>query len=517
VSLLLPFRSLRANLIAAFAAVIAVSLLLACAAFAYIVRDYQTSREKQQLESLAIPAAGIVSRLVLQDQPLSTIEARVDEFAGEANVRVLLISDDGVVVHDTDSRDLVGRSFAIPPGVTISLGRRVINIFEGTLYTGDADPLYAVVVSNPALKVALVQPETSLSSTWRELLPRLAIAALSALVISVALAWRLAGSITRPLVQITRASEELARGNYEHQLNVPEAPNEVRRLATAFTVMASEVARSQRAMRDLLANVSHDLRTPLTSIQGFAGALVDGTLVGPEGAREAGRVIGEEAERMRRLVEDLLYLGRIESGELALERKPLDLAEVARATQQRFGFRADESGIRFSIVAHEEVPILGDSHRLAQVLDNLLENAFKHTPTGGAITVTARVEDSTPAQRNGRVMPDGSRTAARSTVRYGILSVHNTGSVIPDDEIERVFERFYQLDKARVGKAGRGLGLSIAREIVQGHGGTLEVESSAAEGTAFSARLPLVETPTRTALSSAPETGRTPVAAAARR
>src|SRR5262249_33539578 len=157
--------------------------------------------------------------------------------------------------------------------------------------------------------------------------------------------------------------------------------------------------------------------TPLTSIQGFAGALVDGTLVGPEGAKEAGRGIGEEAERMRRLGGDLLYLGRIESGGLARERKPPRPAPGARATQQGFGFRADESGIRFTIAAHEEVPILGDSHRLAQVLDNLLENAFKHTPAGGAITVTARVEDSTPPQRNGRVMPDGSRTTARSTPR----------------------------------------------------------------------------------------------------
>src|SRR5204862_1932806 len=106
--------------------------------------------------------------------------------------------------------------------------------------------------------------------------------------------------------------------------------DEVGRLAQAFTEMAHQVARSHRAMRDLLANVSHDLRTPLTSISGFAGALVDGTLSGAEGAKEAGHVIGEEAERMRRLVEDLLYMGRIESGGLSLQRDPVDVAELAR-------------------------------------------------------------------------------------------------------------------------------------------------------------------------------------------
>jgi signal transduction histidine kinase len=115
-------------------------------------------------------------------------------------------------------------------------------------------------------------------------------------------------------------------------------------------------------------------------------------------------------------------------------------------------------------------------------------------------------------------MPDSTRTPTRSATRSGVLSVHNTGSAIPRGEIERVFERFYQLDKARVGKASRGLGLAIAREIVQGHGGTLDVESSTpTAGTAFTARFPLVETPSRTPLSSPAETGRSPVVAATAR
>src|SRR6185369_5586440 len=205
----------------------------------------------------------------------------------------------------------------------------------------------------------VVAPEQSLTNAWRASLPRLSMAAVGALLVSILIAWWLASNITRPLLDITRASGEIARGNYDQDLALPETRDEVGRLSQAFTTMARQVARSHRAMRDLLANVSHDLRTPLTSISGFAGALVDGTLSGPEGAREAGRVIGEEAERMRRLVEDLLYLGRIESGDLALEREPVDLADLARAVQSRFLFRAQETGINFHVDAPEPVGIVG--------------------------------------------------------------------------------------------------------------------------------------------------------------
>jgi signal transduction histidine kinase len=298
------------------------------------------------------------------------------------------------------------------------------------------------------------------------------------------------------MVQITRASEEMARGNLDPDLTLPDTRDEVGRLSTAFSTMAREVARSHRTMRDLLANVSHDLRTPLTSISGFAGALVDGTLSGQEGAREAGRIIGEEAERMRRLIEDLLYLGRIESGDLSLRRDPVDLAELVRGAQARFLFRAQEGGVNFEVNTAEVVPILGDPHRLAQVVDNLVENAFKYTPPTGRVVVTAGIEDS--GRTNGSRPPRSSPTA--------VLTVHNSGSYIPPEEAERVFERFYQIDKARVGSGGSGLGLAIAREIVQAHGGVIDLKSSPQSGTQFTVRIPALEPGASAALiSSEPE------------
>ena len=395
----------------------------------------------------------------------------------------------------------------IPPAATVAqlslrrlipprTGGRRPNVLQGRVETPSGYEILTVVPSRgitPPLLIGVVAPEQSLSNAWQEVLPRLSLAALMALLVSIAIAWWLASTITRPIVQITRASEEMAAGNLDPHLALPETSDEVGRLSHAFITMAREVARSHRAMRDLLANVSHDLRTPLTSISGFAGALVDGTMSGAEAAREAGRIIGEEADRMRRLVEDLLYLGRIEAGDVSLQRLPVDLADLARAVQARVLFRAQESGLRFSVLVEPAV-VTGDAHRLGQVLDNLVENAFKHTPPSGSVDVTVALESAaTPGVRGTR----GPRSA--------VLTVHNTGSFIPPEEAERVFERFYQIDKARAGTNGRGLGLAIAREIVQAHGGRIDLLSSPTTGTSFVVRIPALEaTPLAPVVSAEP-------------
>jgi signal transduction histidine kinase len=489
-----PFSSLRAKLIASYVLVIGLSLLLASATFAYLLRDYQIRTEEDRLENIAAYNAAQVVRWVRSGQSMANVSAQLDMVAGDAGVRILLLDDRGTVLHDTDNNSFAGSTFSIPP----SPGRRP-NVSQGPVSTPAGQELFTVAplfgdrsvqVPFSTMRVAVVAPAQTLGGAWTDILPRLSMAAFSALLVSIMIAWWLASSITRPMVEITRASEEMARGNLDPDLTLPETNDEVGRLSSAFKIMAREVARSHRTMRDLLANVSHDLRTPLTSISGFAGALVDGTLSGAEGAREAGLVIGEEAERMRRLVEDLLYLTRIESGDLALQREPLDMAELARAAQARFLFRAQERGINFEVVAPEEVLILGDSHRIGQVLDNLVENAFKYTPPTGYISVSAGVE--------------GSRTvAARGTrpTRTAVLTVHNTGSFIPPQEAERVFERFYQIDKARAGNRGSGLGLAIAREIIQAHGGKIELHSTVQGGTTFSVRIPALDS---TASATAP-------------
>lgn len=495
------FSSLRTKLIAAFVAVIGISLLLASATFAYLLRDYQIRTEEDRLENIAAYNANQVIRLARSGQSVTAITGQLDMSANDSGVRILLLDDRGTVIHDTDNNSFAGTTFAIP----LSPGRRP-NVLQGPVWTPAGQELFTVAplfgdraqVPLVGLHVAVVAPAQTLGGAWTDLLPRLSMAALSALLVSIVIAWWLASSITRPMIEITRASEEMAHGNLDPDLTLPETNDEVGRLSSAFKAMAREVARSHRTMRDLLANVSHDLRTPLTSISGFAGALVDGTLSGADGAREAGRIIGEEAERMRRLVEDLLYLSRIESGDLALQKERLDLSELVRAAQARFLFRANERGIDFQVKAPDQVVIQGDAHRLGQVLDNLVENAFKYTPVTGSVTVSVGI-DGLRSAANGR----GPRAARMAT-----LTVHNTGSFIPPEEVERVFERFYQIDKARAGNRGSGLGLAIASEIVQAHGGRIELHSTIQGGTTFTVRIPALDSTASLAQPAPTDTAR---------
>ena len=218
-------------------------------------------------------------------------------------------------------------------------------------------------------------------------------------------------------------------------------------------------------------------------------------------------MIGEEAERMRRLVEDLLYLGRIESGDLALEREPVDLADLARAVQARFSFRAQETGINFRVDAPEPVGIVGDPHRLGQMLDNLVENAFKHTPAGGSIAVTVTREAARAAGRG----------AARPTPT-AVMSVHNTGSYVSPEEAERVFERFYQVDKARTDpRTGVASGWRSRAKSCRRTTGRSPWRAIRSAARRFIVRLPSLEPKVQASLISSAEPASPAGVAAARR
>ena len=299
-------------------------------------------------------------------------------------------------------------------------------------------------------------------------------AALVGFLVSLIVALVLARSITRPLLGLTAATRALARGDYSQRVQV-RGNDEVAQLGHSFNQMAQEIEQIRQRERDVLANISHDLKTPLTSIQGFAGALLDGTCP-PEEYPTAARIIYDESERMNHLVGDVLQLSRLEAGELTLSLGPVDLHELLTQSVRRFAGTAEQAGVTLRVETPTNGPlrILGDRGRLEQVLGNLIDNALRYTPSGGRIDLV------------GGLIEDEGHSLAR-------LIVRDTGRGIPTDDLPRIFERFYQADKSRVAGrgGGSGLGLAIVRELIERHNGTIRAESTPGAGTAITILLPL--------------------------
>jgi two-component system phosphate regulon sensor histidine kinase PhoR len=231
----------------------------------------------------------------------------------------------------------------------------------------------------------------------------------------------------------------------------------------------SDLRRLERVRQDFVANVSHEFRTPLTAIQGFAETLLTGALDDPANRRRFVEIIRDHATRLARLTEDLLELSRIEAGELKLEFQPVSVQQLVDSCVETVSLKAGAKQLELKVSVPEGLPdVRGDANRLQEVLQNLLDNAVQYTPPGGSIEVSA-------ANSNKQI----------------VITVADTGIGIPQAEQSRIFERFYRVDAARSREAGgTGLGLSIARHIVEVHAGRLWVESTVGEGSRFHFSIP---------------------------
>jgi two-component system, OmpR family, sensor kinase len=521
------FGSLRAKLIASYCLVVVLALVLAGTGFTYVIHAYQTQIRLNQMADLAVPLTLQVRSLQRTGASPGEINQFLQDQSGYLGYRILIVGPDRKVTQDSN-KTLVGQTLPLPteererPGGTLQYGtlsiddeptesfiamalrtdrppaRSVPTAMDPTAPgTTSSDPTAPATTSAgsparavtgpppPTMGIVLAVPEDSLSSAWLQLAPSLLGAALAALILAIGVAIFLARSIARPLAQVAAASERMAIGDFDQFIPV-QGSDEVGHLATSFNTMAREVGQMHRTMRDFLANVSHELRTPLTSIEGFSEAMQDGTIHSSEQYHDAARIIGEEAERMQRLVEDLLYLSKIESGQIDITRSRLDLADLLRSCVRQVQPQTEGAQLQVELDVGALPPVLADGHRLQQVFVNLLDNAVKNTPPAGVITVKASLVADRVA-RDSNEPPGG-----KATNLWIAVDVHNSGSYIPPHHAERIFERFYQVDQARAGNgaAGSGLGLAIVQEIVQAHHGKVRVVSIPDRGTTFTVYLP---------------------------
>lgn len=466
------FCSLRSRLFLSYIAIILVCLLVAGLALlaALGIRQTQQRVAFQRLNDLAQITAIALRGRDIEPERATRLLKHLDE---ARKVRILVLDAQGSVVLDSreawTSQNLLEEA---------RLRRDDKGNLQGTFSDADGRAWLFVARSTSdssrsrMLAFATLQPSGA-ALTWARdnLLVPLAWAGLAALILSTLLALLLGRSVAEPLRRVAAAAEAISQEETGTRAPV-SGPSEVEALARSFNSMADQVEAAQRSQRDFVANVSHELKTPLTSIQGFSQAILDGTATGPATVERAAGVIHEEAERMRRMVDDLLILARFDAGQVQTAREPVQIDRLLRECVEKLTPQAEKAGVSMEIDISGKPFVSGDADQLGQVFTNLLDNALTHTPSGGRVTVAA------------------CPVAAEHAID---VTVTDTGAGIPSHELPRVFERFYRADKARRRTGGAGLGLAIAKEIVTAHAGTITAESVVGLGSRFIVRLPMQE------------------------
>ncbi len=308
--------------------------------------------------------------------------------------------------------------------------------------------------------IVVAKRKTSVNHSVYLLVERLAIASALGLLVACVLAVYLSRRIVRPVLTLSRAADEVAGGNYD--VDVPRrAAGEIGHLADRFGEMAVRLAEAERRERNFLMSVSHELRTPLTAIRGHVSALREGVVDDPEVAARSLEIVEAEAQRLERLVGDILDLAKLDAHRFTVLREEVDMEQLVGLAYDTFAEQARQRSIDYRVEVRAKPVIVSDGDRVLQIVDNLLSNAFRATPDGGRISLEL-------AQENGSVQ----------------VAVDDNGPGIPAEQRERLFRPFVS------GGGGTGLGLTIARELSVALGGRIELDSVVGRGSRFELVLP---------------------------
>jgi len=324
--------------------------------------------------------------------------------------------------------------------------------------------------------VLLNAPVTGINDFMQRIYYYIGAGGIIALLFAFLIANRLTQTIVKPLKEMETATETLAKGDYSIRIN-PHSSDEVGRLGSAINSLAQELSdymgeleKAEQLRREFVANVSHELRTPLTILRSYTEALLDGIITEPNQVKNHLHDMQEEIIRLEHLVKDLLDLSRLQNEAAAWHTEPIPLPDIADGVLHMFKQKAIQKGIKINLEAKKSVPpILGNGERLTQLLFIFLDNALQHTPSGASITVS--IKQTTSAIE---------------------LAVADTGTGIAKEDLPHIWERFYKADKSHQRTdTGAGLGLAIAKQIIERHKAKVTVSSRLGEGTKFTVEFPL--------------------------
>jgi len=444
-------HSLRFRLVVSFTLVI---LVVIGSVFFFINRATQDEirRFVEQVAQMRAERMEIgLSGYYLQQGDWEGIQPFVEQWGNLYGQRIILTDANGIVVADSEG-DVLGESYAPDsPGRPLSPSWQEGTI--GTLYItpGSAD-------------VGLI----ALQILFREIGRFFIWGGLIGVAIALVITFLLSRRVLAPVKALTSAARQLGRGDFSQRVQVKDK-GEVGEMANTFNFMASDLEQAEQLQRNMVADIAHELRTPLSNLRGYLEAVRDG-VIKPDA--DTIRSLDEEAALLSRLVDDLQELSLAEAGELKLVCQAENIGELIKQTVGGLQTQAATKGLSVSVDLPDRLPAVNiDSRRISQVLRNLLENALAHTAEGDAITVTA-------AQQGNWVE----------------VSVVDTGEGIPAEGLPNIFERFYRVDKSRARTTGgSGLGLTIAKRLVEAHGGMIQAQSERGKGSRFSFTVPVAD------------------------
>jgi len=423
--------------------------------------------------------ADSLSQFYSQNQQWPGVDIILEGLIWSGNTRLVVADSSGLVVGDTNG-DWLGRytdQVGLEEGTPVTVSGNEVGEFYPLTSThghgqGQGQGTDWQVVGQGASSSTVVLDafqQDFLDQVNRSLWLAGAIGTAVALLFG----FILARYFTRPINELSRGAHHIASGDLKYRVKVG-SKDEIGELAQTFNSMASGLEMSEQSRRQLMADVAHELRTPLTVIGGTIDGMLDGVFK-PD--PEHLGTIKEQSALLTRLIGDLRDLSLAESGQLKLEKIPTDMVELVRRILSQFEVSAKEKGNKLQIKAASGLPQLTiDPVRIVQAISNLLANALRHTPAGGTISISMEVRDN----------------SQQFDKKHLLISVADTGEGIPPEHLSHIFDRFYRAKPSRSrSEGGAGLGLAIAKQMVQAHNGRLWVESELGKGSIFYIALPI--------------------------
>ena len=453
-------RSLRFQLPALFLLAIVIAGLVSAAIALRLFRSYAQDRARQQAYAEVGREAQGITQLYNRQAGLKLLSAG----------RLELATGDRIFYRGLELFPGQGHAFTLlPKGV---VNEQALRQRKKPLYFTFRPPRsdHKLLAAALPLRVGdsffgtlvVAKPETVLNQRWLALVERLLLAFGVGVVVAGAFGWYLSRRITTPVLQLTDAADEVARGNYD--VDVPSrGAGEIGLLADRFGEMASRLSESEELERNFLMSVTHELRTPLTAIRGHVEAMREGVVADEELRAASLAVVAAEAGRLERLVGDVLDLAKLDAHRFTVLREEVDMERLVDRAYSAFTEEARRRGIEYRVELDAKPVIVSDGDRVLQIISNLLSNAFRWTPDGGAVGLELSATDG--------------------SVYVGVA---DSGPGVPPSERERIFRPFWSR-----GGGGTGLGLAIASELASALGGRIRLESSAERGSRFELMLPV--------------------------